>query len=578
MKSERWLRLKEFVALNRRLVVAVAIALFGVLGLQSYISISSTQCLGIADSKETMIAFETPVLVKRVFVIPGQLVKKGQPLVEVEPAEINLKLMEIQTELESLKSERKVRDTLLGSLGKKAPDGDDPLSRQIAGFQKQAEELKRQQGLSVRYAEEDGAVATVAFRPREQVPPFIPVITLTPTSPNLVYGFIHENRLSEFRLGDRVIIEPVAAPHRHAEGRVISLGSRIAPFPERFQTGTTQRPTYFGRELVVSLPMKNQVLIGEKVQIRAVGPSMLDELGFQAFADSENGIAVSEKIGEKMPFEAGGMVYIPESQSLLIVSDDQDKGGSPFWILPLADPASASNVVVNGLEKVDDLESITRLGANFFAMSSLSRSKKDKVKTERSLIVRFTLGANGIQVDRAIDMRTPLLEALRGAAFLQGISADLDQLEVESFTMADADGYMALKEPRMPDGSSVILRLPNLAARIEANQLQGLELEMYTMIKLETRECKDPARVTDLHKTDSGLYILSNCKKSEKTGQLWYLANNTPAQQVVHVTSFRNGRPEGLAFGPEKGQIFVSSDNGGENGSDILKMILPEAR
>jgi hypothetical protein len=230
------------------------------------------------------------------------------------------------------------------------------------------------------------------------------------------------------------------------------------------------------------------------------------------------------------------------------------------------------------VKKVDDLESVTRSGAHFYSMSSLSKSKKDKIKPERNLIIRFGLDLNGVQVDRALDMRTPLLEALQNAPFLRGITSDLEELEVESFTMSGADGYMALKQPQMPDGSSIIIRLTNLAAQIEAGSLSPLDLEMYTMIKLETRDCKDPARVTDLVKTDAGLYILSNCKKSEQTGQLWFLANNTPAQQAVHVTSFRNGRPEGLAFGTATGEIFVSSDNGGEKGSDILKMTLPEAR
>lgn len=569
--------LKEFVRMNTRLSIAVVVALLGVIGLQTFLEATSTQCLGIADSKETTIAFETPVIVKRIFVIPGQMVKKGQPLIEVEPVEVNLKLMEVQTELDSLTSERKVRNALLGTFDRKIGGAEDPLGRQIEGLAKQVEELKRQQGLSVRYAEEDGAVATVAFRAREQVAPFLPIITLTPAAPNLVYGFVHESRISEFRLGDRVLIEPVSEPGRFAEGRVISLGSRIAPFPDRFQMGSVNRPTYFGRELVVSLPLKNPLLVGEKVKIIGESGSALKELGFQAFAESSSESA-SEKIGEELPFEAGGMVYVAESKSLLIVSDDAEQGKSPFWLLSLANPNSPMNVGVDGTLKIDDLESITRSGSGFLAMSSLSKNKKDQVLPERNLLVRFTLGARGVQIDRALDMRSPLIEALRGALFMRGISADLEELEVESFTLHDSDGYMALKKPQMPDGSSVIIRLPNLAARIEASRLQALDIEMYTMVKLETRECATPARVTDLVKTENGIYILSNCKKSEKTGQLWYLPNNAPAQQISQVTTFRRGRPEGLTFGADRAQIFVSSDNGGKKGSDILKMTLSETR
>jgi multidrug resistance efflux pump len=579
MKSEKYLRFKEFVSVNRRLMVAVIVSLIGVLGLQSFLNISSTQCLGIADSKESTIAYETPVVVKRIFVIPGQAVKKGQPLVEVEPVDTNMRVIAAQTELESLQSERKVRDTLLGTLGKSAaPSEDDPLARKIAGMQKQVDELKRQQGQAVRYAEEDGSVATVAFRPRDQVPPFTAIITLNPDSPNLVYGFIHESRLAEFKLGDHVIIEPVSDRSRFAEGKVISLGSRITPFPERFQMVQNNRPTFFGRELVVSLPLKNQILIGEKVQIRTDSPSVIKELGFQAFADSNSQDSRSVNVADHLPFEAGGMVFLPESKSLLIVSDEERDGASPFWLLPIDAPEKAANLEISGIEKVDDLESITQSGSHFYAMSSLSRTKKDKVKKDRNLILRFKLGGHGVQVDRALDMRSALVEVLRGAAFLRQISADIEDLEIEGFTMSGNDGYMALKKPRLPDGSSVVIRIDNLAARIENQNLAQLEVEMYTIVKLDTRDCENPARITDMIKTDSGLYILSNCKKSERIGQLWFLANNAPAQQAVQLATFRRGRPEGLAFGPENGQIFVSSDNGADKGSDLLKMTLTEER
>jgi hypothetical protein len=272
------------------------------------------------------------------------------------------------------------------------------------------------------------------------------------------------------------------------------------------------------------------------------------------------------------------MVYLEESKSLLIVSDEANKNTSPFWLLPVDAPHDAVNLSITGVDKVDDLESITRSGSHFYAMSSLSRNKKDKNKDERNLILRFSLTDQGIHVNRALDMRTPLIDVLRGSTFLRGISADLEDLEIESFTMNGSDGYMALKKPQLPDGSSVVIRIAGLAGRIESQNLNALDVEMYTIIKLDTRDCKDPARVTDMVKTDTGLYILSNCKKSEKMGQLWFLANNAPAQQAVQMATFRRGRPEGLAFGPEKGQIFVSSDNGGDKGSDLLKMILTEER
>src|SRR5688572_23246305 len=117
-----WQDFREYVQVNKRLVVAVAVAVFALAVLHGYIGGANLECLGIADSKETVIAFETPVQVKRVFVLPGQYVKKGQPLIEVEPTEVNLKILEVQTELEALRSEARVRDTLLQSFAKTRAD------------------------------------------------------------------------------------------------------------------------------------------------------------------------------------------------------------------------------------------------------------------------------------------------------------------------------------------------------------------------------------------------------------------------------------------------------------------------
>lgn len=325
---------KDFLSTNCRLLVAVVIAGAGLLALQNYTNSSSDECLGVADSKETIVSFETPVILKRVFVLPGQAVKKGQPLLEVVPAEVNLKLLEIQTELETLESEQKVRDVLLSSINSNRKTADEsPISRTITGLQMQMDELKRQRALAVRYAEEDGVVATVAYGPREQVPPFMPIITLTPHKPDLVYGFIHENRASDYEIGDMVVVEPVADSARKAQGKVVSLGRRITAFPARFQLIPT-RPNYFGREVIIRLSEENQILIGEKVKVSGAIKAWRHELGFLASADassaSDQAGVNSQVFIENLKLEAGGIVYQRDSNSLIIASDDSEKGNSPF--------------------------------------------------------------------------------------------------------------------------------------------------------------------------------------------------------------------------------------------------------
>jgi len=574
MRSEQLRDLRELVQVNKKLVIAVLVCIAGLLSLQGYIGAARMECLGIADSKETLVSFETPVVVKRIFVLPGQSVKKGQPLVEVEPAEINLKLLEVQTQLEALRSEQRVRDTLLGSFSKKSALSNNPLATEVAGLQAQYDELKRQQSNAVRYAEEDGVVATVNYRPREQVQPFLPVITLTSNMPNLVYGFIHESRLAEFRVGDEVMIEPVAASQRRTKGKVVSIGNRITAFPERFQSGSAGRPTFFGRELIVSLAFDNQILIGEKVRVRAENQVHFSDLGFQAFADSASEVS-SALLAEGVDLEAGGLLYMAAAETLLVASDETGPSGSPFWLMNLKNPEQTVNLSMKGLKEIEDVESLTSSGGRLYAMSSLTPNKKDKIKHERNLLIRFQLDGEQVRVDRALDFRTPFVSALKRQPLLRSISGEFEAVEVEAFSMDGADGYVALKAPQMPDGSTIVLKVRGLANQLESGRLGSLDMDVHAMVKLESKHCKDPARVSDIIKTNAGMLLLSNCKKSEKTGQVWWLADYAPQQQVSLITSLRHGRPEGMSFGADAKTLYVAADNGKKKGSDFLKIDIP---
>lgn len=571
MKSEKWRDLREFMESNRRLVIAVVIAALCLGVLQFMVTGANTECLGVADAKETSVSFETPVIVKRVFVLPGQAVRKGQPLVEVEPVEVTMKMLELNTKLESLRSEQKVRDTLLKSFGK-LRGGLTPIESEILGLQAQVDELKKQLAQAVRYAEDDGVVGSVAFHAREQVAPFTAVVTISSNVPNMVYGFIHENRASDFHIGDKVTIEPLMNKGRNVIGKVVSLGNRITAFPDRLQMAGAPKPTIFGREMVVALPFENQIVLGEKVRIHAnLGPPII-EFTTQAYAEGEDQMP-SVLMAQAEALESSGMVVLKDENALLIGSDDMGPNDSPFYLLPLDHPDKPVNVPMNGVEKFDDLEAMSVSGGKIYAMSSLSKNKKDKVKPSRSLITRLKFKNGVVNIERALDMRTPLLQNLKSQPALAVIVPEIeDKLEVESLAMDGNDAFIALKEPRLPDGTSVILKVRGLAQQIEAGRIDRLDLDVYQMLKLDSRVCDEPSKITDMVKTRRGLLILSNCRRSEKTGQIWYLADGATAAQIEMLSTLKHGRPEAMALTDDGRTLFVGSDNGKKKGSDLIRI------
>jgi hypothetical protein len=491
-----------------------------------------------------------------------------------------MKILSLETSIESLESEQKVREVILGSIDDEQVKQNErdisPLAKEVDGLRRQLLALKRQKSLAVRYAESDGVVATVAFKPGEQIPPLQSIVTLTSVTPNLVYGFINENLPSPFNVGDAVDILPLAGKGRSAKGRVVSVGSRIIEFPTRLQTIGNQK-LFFGREVLVSIDdQANQIVMGEKVQILTREPRSKTTLGAEAFAESQFISMTTDRLAENLPMEASGLSFTPGDKGLLAVADETGPAGSPFWHFDGTSITKPVNLQMQGLKEIDDVEAITFKDGRYFALTSLSLNKKGQSKHERRLLVRATLENQKVIVDRSVDLRTPLLKALKKLPVMQVLSSELDRkIEVESLTIQGNDAFIALKEPVMPDGSSIILKLVGLIDQLDKGQIDDVTAEIVAILRLEATGCAEPARISDLIKVDKGLFILGNCRRSEKAGGLWWRADIANPGQVSLLAKLQNGRPEGMALTQDKQTVYLVSDNGNKNGADLMKLKVP---
>jgi hypothetical protein len=582
MKSKDLSSFIEFVYVNKKLLIAVVIAVVCVLNIQYFTVTSAASCLGVADSKETAISFESPVVVKRVFVLSGETVRKGQPLLEVEPAELNMKLVELETQLQSLLSEEKVRSSLLKTFvsEKSVIDGTSPLEQEILGLRQQVEQLKKLQQQSVRYAEDDGVVASVSFKANEQVAPFQIIMTLNSLVPNLVYGFIHENYVAEFKVGDEVVVETITKMKKTARGKVASIGSRIVSFPERLQSLSGTK--FWGRELIVSLPYQNKLLMGEKVQIKSQKAIQPPKSGLLAYADSalfgKKSEPEAKLLALGMPFEASGLIAVTSMQGLLTVSDEDGPKKSPFWYHPIKNISDAKNFGLVGIDSIEDLESVGFDQGQYYAMSSLGANRSDKVKEKRNLLIRFNIKDEIIVVDRRIEMRSLLIDLIKKTPVLRDIEPKIeDDLDVESLTLSEGDAYLGLKSPQLKDGSSVVFRIKDFTKQIEKSDVKTLNGEIYALIKLEDIKCESSSRITDLVKTKTGLIILSNCRGSDSFSQVWWLANNAPSVTASLVASLHIAKLEGMALAEDFESLILSSDRGGKNGSDFYQLQIPKS-
>ncbi|MBX3041462.1 MAG: biotin/lipoyl-binding protein, partial [Bdellovibrionaceae bacterium] len=349
---------------NRYMAMAWLFCLTGLFALGLYLSSESMSFLGVADSRELQVNFEYPVEIKRIHVIPGQTVKKGDLLVELDQSELNGQIRLLRAQISKLEAELNVRRTL-NHIVSNASDlkTSDPLAVEIDDLSEELGYLENQRKNLYVFAEVDGIVGGVSFKKGEKVPAFTGLLSLSPKNPSYVEGFLHENLPTKVEVGRKVTVTPVASRTAPVEGRIVSVGSRIVLMPLRLSQFPNMQ--VWGREVVVEIPPASGFLLGEKVQIkphleilsRLTGDRWFIE---KAFAKEKKGVRAepasleelapremvsSAELAKRFHLEPSGAIYLSDLKKFLVVSDDTDKQKSASVFLVEADGTVSDQVL-----------------------------------------------------------------------------------------------------------------------------------------------------------------------------------------------------------------------------------------
>jgi multidrug resistance efflux pump len=97
-----------------------------------YLSTPNLSFHGLATTRETVINFEYPVEIHRVHVLPGQKVKKGELLIEMNQNALDTQIRELSAAVAQLKAEKALRDQMNSAVGNShnALEGD-PLAVEL---------------------------------------------------------------------------------------------------------------------------------------------------------------------------------------------------------------------------------------------------------------------------------------------------------------------------------------------------------------------------------------------------------------------------------------------------------------
>jgi len=253
---------------NKVLCISVLISVLILISLSQLTSKTQISFIGLTDSKQHKLSYKYPVQVKKVHIIPGQQVKKGHLLIEVQQPELEVQISTLNNEVEFLINEFKLSKEI--ATQKKFINSDfkkynsDPQVLLISSKNKQLEYLYSQKRKQKYYADFDGFVDNVFFKSGEIVPAFTPIAQISPTSPNYAKIYLLEGYHDQLSLNEEVTVSSLVSQYK-VGAQVINLGKSIIQIPTRLQI--TPQIIQWGREATIDLPANNKFILGEKIHI-----------------------------------------------------------------------------------------------------------------------------------------------------------------------------------------------------------------------------------------------------------------------------------------------------------------------
>lgn len=447
-----------------------------------------------------------------------------------------------------------------------------PVDAQIAELKGKKIELRRQNNSLKVTAQFNGRIGSIFYKPGDLVPAFQPIMSVHSSMPLSVKGYIHENIFNEVQVGQNVWVKPITLHQNNPplEGVVVSLGNRIVEYPERIKKDPMINA--WGREVVVRLSRDNSLLFGEKVDVLLnEKTSFLQKLLpiNKAEAGSNKGFK-TQHLQELQPtnsdidvksIEASGLLWNPEANHYLLISDEQYDEESGIFILD-KDVAVTGKLTMQDDLSIDDLESISTDGEYIYVSSSLSYNKKGKLNSKRKKLLRFKYRNDAIISQQEIDLfevLTAVKDAQAGtqlAMFLNYAMSD-QSIDIESHFVRNNALYLGFKAPLADGRSAVIIKLDDLEAIFAGGTPSA---EIWRTLTLTDPDSGEPTSLSDMLLVDDRLLLLSVSRGGAKKSYLW--SHDLKSGALENIQQFNDAYAEGLAYRPDEDSLVIVFDEG----------------
>ena len=530
--------------------------------------------------------------------------------------------IEIQIEaLKSSKAERRKEFAETNRMYKRMLSEDyTPENIETQKLTEELEELEKKNSDMALYAPFSGIIGSVFnkngngervfLKGGEKVAAYSPVMSIINKEPSFVKGYIPESHFSAIQVGETVTITS-SNNKTPVSGVVTGLGGRIIPLPARLLKN--QNIPLWGREIVVKIPENNGFILGEKVNI-AYGKNVWDNIARALFSVSPSELAAKEPYKKKLnksrtdltnnpsasgsspdsveprsgiifkplqngegerglvgivsdeplKIEASGAVFVEETGKFLVVSDETEKK-QPL-IFEVGKDSSSKRIKIENLDKINDIESIAKESDNsYLVMSSMSYSKKGKLKAERRILASFTLTDGKAELKNSVDF----YEILKNfAERSEGTAADFlkkglleKSIDAEGMFVLGDSLFIAFKDPLFA-GNGVIFEISDYkkifsAGRISKDQIQVILIE----------DLPKDRKISDIYMISKDKFYFTASCENEKCGGFFKFENGRSSL----IKNFSELKPEGIAV-DDKGEFFIFFDLGQKENSKFMNL------
>jgi hypothetical protein len=273
--------------------------------------------------------------------------------------------------------------------------------------------------------------------------------------------------------------------------------------------------------------------------------------------------------------ELSGLAWAPTLDRYLAVVDEgiEIRGERSFvFALDKLGAVDAEPVPIVGGGELDDAEALTPgPERTFYLLTSHAPNRSGKVGRQRRRLLQLQLEDRRLRVTGDLDLFEGKGEVPRQVEKL-GLPRSTP-VDLEGLAYSDGALYIGIKEPLLPGGSAIVLRLDSPSDAFAAGKLPKKSLSFWGDIELTAPAAtgaKVPQGIADLaFGPDGALYVCANAPKSgpaDGGGALWRVAQPRNGRMTATLLRrFPHLKPEGVAAGPAGTTLGLVFDrDGGE--------------